>query len=335
MQKDKLLISFSGGRTSAYMAYWIKNEWKDRYKYEIAVVFANTGKEKEATLEFVEKCDKLWNLGVVWVEAIMFFGLIINGKRHTFSLQNYERVVRKLKKLGYTDNFINSIERFDAPALHKVVEFKTASRNGKPFEDTIKKYGIPNQSFPHCTRVMKLVPIQSFAKRELGWEKYFTAIGIRKDEPQRLNWERAKKERLLYPLALNNPKTKSDIALFWSKQPFNLELKSFEGNCDFCWKKAFRKLMTIHKENPEIYKWWLDMEKKYENYTPPSRSEKSKPPYRFFRNGTSVEEIIEESTFPFEFAVDESNDIDKWKQTSLWNFDLDSNYGCTESCEVF
>jgi hypothetical protein len=31
-------------------------------------VFANTGKERTETLDFV-KCDKRWDLGVKWVEA--------------------------------------------------------------------------------------------------------------------------------------------------------------------------------------------------------------------------------------------------------------------------
>ncbi len=297
IQKPKILISFSGGRTSAMMTWWMLFIWKSRDLYEMIVVFANTGKEREETLQFVRQCDRYFGFKTVWVEA----------------------VVNPISGKGVT---------------HVIVDFKTASRNGEPFEDAIKKYGIPNQSFPHCTRALKADPIKSYAK-SIGWKKYYTAIGIRKDEPQRLNWERAKKEMFIYPLALDNPTIKSDVNLFWSKQPFDLTIASYEGNCDMCWKKAFRKLMTIAADNPKLTEWWKEMQDKYGDYTPPSRTDKSKPPYMFLRNSTSFDEITEDSKLPFERAVDESKDIDKFKQMAFWDMELDSNYGCTESCEVF
>jgi len=298
--KDKILISFSGGRTSAYMTYWMLNEWKDRDKYEMIVVFANTGKEREETLDFVEKCDKAFGFNVVWVE--------------------------------YSPNDKSAL----ASAKHNVVDFNTASRKGEPFEKMIIKYGLVNQAFPHCTRELKEMTIKSYA-RSIGWRKYLTAIGIRKDEPKRLDWEKAKQKRLLYVLAKENPKTKSDINLWWSKQPFDLQIKSYEGNCDMCWKKSFRKLMTIAKENPKLSDWWVEMEKKYGEYIPLHRelSSNVKFPITFYRKNTSMNDIIEDSKFEFELAKDESKDIDKWKQSVLWDYELDSNDGCSESCEVF
>ena len=48
----KLSISFSGGKTSAYMTKWLMDNKKQDYD-EIVVTFANTGQENEETLEFV------------------------------------------------------------------------------------------------------------------------------------------------------------------------------------------------------------------------------------------------------------------------------------------
>ena len=105
--KDKLLVcTFSGGRTSAFMGQFLKlyKKYKD---FDKLYVFANTGKEKEETLEFINKCDKEWNLGVVWLEA----------------------KINKEKGKG-TD--------------YKVVDYKTASRKGEPFEEMLKSYPMPN-----------------------------------------------------------------------------------------------------------------------------------------------------------------------------------------------
>lgn len=297
IDKKKLLISFSGGRTSAYMTWWLLNEWKDRNDYDMVVCFANTGREREETLQFVNKCDKEFNFNTVWIEAY-----VIPEKGEGTS--------------------------------HIVTNIKYASRNGEPFEEVIRKYGIPNAAFLHCTRELKMQPIRSYM-RSIGFNKAITALGIRSDEPQRLNWVKAKKEKLVYPFAQFIKVTKSDINLFWSKQTFDLELKSYEGNCDLCYKKGLRKLMTLVKDKPELADWWREMEQKYGNYVPDGRSEIKDLPITFFRNSMNIDDIIEESKLPFDPAKDDSKMIDMWKQQSIWDEYLDSNNGCTESCEVF
>ncbi|MEO7048735.1 MAG: hypothetical protein ABI091_25765 [Ferruginibacter sp.] len=65
--KNKLLVSFSGGRTSAYMTWWLYNRWEDRNDWDMICVFSNTGKEVEGTLEFVEECCKRWDIPINWV----------------------------------------------------------------------------------------------------------------------------------------------------------------------------------------------------------------------------------------------------------------------------
>lgn len=58
------IINFSGGRTSAYMTKRLIDEGLTDY----IITFQNTGKEMPQTLDFINECDKRWNLNVVWLE---------------------------------------------------------------------------------------------------------------------------------------------------------------------------------------------------------------------------------------------------------------------------
>lgn len=65
MNKEEInIINFSGGRTSAYMTKRLIDEGLQNY----LVVFQNTGKEMFATLDFINECDRQWNLNIVWLE---------------------------------------------------------------------------------------------------------------------------------------------------------------------------------------------------------------------------------------------------------------------------
>jgi len=285
--KDRLFISFSGGETSGYMTWRLLQE--ANYK-DTKVIFANTGQESEATLEFVDKCDKAFNLNVVWVEAVPYFN--------------------QRKASG-----------------HKVVTFETASRDGTPYEDMIKKYGIPNKAAPHCTRELKLNAMTSYV-RSLGWEKntYDTAIGIRIDEMQRVSQEAILNRSIIYPL-VDWKVSKKEVREFWEQQDFRLKLKEHEGNCTWCWKKSLRKLLTLAIENPSIFDFPARMELEY----PKAGTNKSEDHNRvFFRNNMGTKELLELSKQPFEPFTDTY-------RVSLENFneDLDSAGGCSESCEIF
>jgi 3'-phosphoadenosine 5'-phosphosulfate sulfotransferase (PAPS reductase)/FAD synthetase len=262
MQNKKnipILVSVSGGRTSATMAKYLKDKYQGKRK--MIFVFANTGKERIETLEFVNEIDKRWQLNIVWIEA----------------------VPNKTLGIGTT---------------YKIVDFESSDKEGKVFESIIEKYGIPNQAFPHCTRELKMNPIHKYAKDVLG-NDYETAIGIRIDESHRINWQQAKEKNYIYPLATEVKATSESIRSWWAKQDFDLKLNDYQGNCDLCWKKSQRKLLTIINENPTLLNWWVDMEVKYG----------SENKYSFFRSNKTGIDLLELSKGNFQKAVD------RWEQS--------------------
>lgn len=298
MEKKNLLVSFSGGETSAYMAHWLK--LNKSHEYDMVFVFANTGQENEQTLEFVDRCDKYFNLDLVWVEA----------------------VVHHNERKGCT---------------HRIVNFESASRNGEPFEEVIKKYMIPNKGNNHCTRELKLNPIKSYM-RSIGWKKsdYFTAVGIRSDEIDRISEKRIE-NKLYYPLVSDVSATKPMINDFWRRMPFRLELKGYEGNCMTCWKKSARKLATIAKKNPERFDFFRRMEEKYGYFiSDGKRNNKNlKPPFKFFREERSVDDFFVICEDPnFEPASDDSS-VYQYQKTLFDGVELDLNSGCIDSCELY
>lgn len=296
--KEKLLISFSGGRTSAFMTQYLLKNYQD--KYEMKVVFANTGKERKETFDFIRNCEN-------------YFGF----------------------KCDYIEAVVNPVLGKGIRA--KIVTFENLDLTGQIFEAVINKHGIPNPARGLCSRELKNYTVQDYI-RQIGWKKCLRAIGIRYDEFDRKSTS-ALKDRIIYPLCDWLKIQKEDINLFWSKMPFDLQLKSYEGNCDLCWKKSLRKKLTILKENPKIADWWIEMEKKYENFIPESQknNKKIKLPIRFNRNYISARKLLEASKTFTDIVKDESKDVPKYKQLEIFGERLDTAEGgcASESCEAF
>lgn len=313
----KYLMSISGGRSSVMLAkllidtqklkavdvilggFYVHTKYvneKDQY----AFVFANTSREKEATLEFMRDVELNFGIRVTWVEAVVDF-------------------------------------RKNKGTKHRVVTFETAKRNGEIYEDVIKAYGLPDINFPHCTREMKQVTIRSFM-RYIGWgdwKKYKTILGFRADEPKRTKVENLKKLNQWWPL-WEWGIVKSDVAYFWNRQKFDLKIEvDADGNCEDCFKKSDLKLLYQAKSNPTGVEWIREMERKYELHKAGRSGEGM--PYRFFRHNRTIDEIIEQYPEIMALNIEEIKLLlnDKSLLEDGANYDLLEQLDCEESCEAF
>jgi 3'-phosphoadenosine 5'-phosphosulfate sulfotransferase (PAPS reductase)/FAD synthetase len=208
------LISFSGGRTSAYLLKHVLDAHGGTLPADVIPCFANTGKEMPQTLDFVRDCGERWGVHVVWLEY---------------------------------DPAGEAGRRF------RVVDHATASRDGEPFEALIRKKNyLPNPVTRFCTVELKIRVMRDYA-RSLGWESWTNVLGLRSDEPRRVakikhnrdRWENAA------PLA-DAGVTKREVAAFWGRQDFDLALpnvdgKTPHGNCDACFLKS---AATLSKDRP-------------------------------------------------------------------------------------
>lgn len=232
-----LCISFSGGRTSAYMLHQILRAYGGELPGDVVVCFANTGKEMPQTLDFVQACSENWDVPIVWLEL---------------------GVVKLVKQEGR--------KKFDYQT--RVVDYQTASRNGEPFEALIRaRQYLPNPVARFCTADLKVRRINDYL-RGMGWDEWDTAVGIRADEARRANkipnGRSDSGEEKILPLYWAGV-TKETVCEFWQEQPFDLQLPNNNGttdwgNCDLCFLKGAGKKLSIIGEQPPLADWWAGME---------------------------------------------------------------------------
>ena len=149
----------------------------------------------------------------------------------------------------------------------EVVNYETASRNGRPFDELIayKKGTLPNTMMRFCTEQLKINTLKRWAK-SIGIKEWNHYVGIRYDEPRRYG----KTSMLPKYMTVEHPlvkwkTTKKDVLDFWKEQEFDLRVNEPYGNCDGCFLKGKGKLSIIAKENPELFDWWIDKEKQSGN----------------------------------------------------------------------
>ena len=215
-------VSFSGGRSSAMMAK-IMLENPDVFpREELLFTFANTGKEMPQTLDFVNECDKRWQLGMVWVEYCPI---------EKFKVVTYETASRNgepfevlIEKRNYLPN--------------RVERFCTSDLKIKPMAKYIRSLGID-----YWDAAIGIRHDEQNRYRKM------------KNTKKRDRWE------YIFPL-WDFRITKKEVAAFWQNQGFDLAIPSQYGNCDFCFMKGRNKKVAQARKMPERLQWWIDMEEK-------------------------------------------------------------------------
>lgn len=223
-------ISFSGGRTSAYMLYKVLECGGGQLPNDTKIVFANTGKEDEATLKFVQACSDNWNVPIIWVEY--------QHEEPNFKVVNFETASRNGEP------------------------FEDLIRNGS------RRY-LPNPMTRYCTVDLKIKAAQRYLF-SIGWKNWDNLVGIRADESRRVAKIRANPSNgnkgitRFMPLAEAGV-TKEMVSEFWKNQSFDLKLPNmngvtYHGNCDLCYLKGGSQVLSLIAEKPERAIWWAKME---------------------------------------------------------------------------
>lgn len=217
-------ISFSGGRTSAYML-WRVLQSNGGLPDEAVVCFANTGKEDEATLRFVRDCSVNWNVPITWLEYSANEAGYVVVDFDTTS-RNGEPFAAQIAKKNYLPN--------------PVTRFCTTELKIRPMARHLLSLGM-------CE-----------TKSE---GEHMSMIGIRADEPRRAA-KIADKSRI--PLATAGVTVQDVNEFWDSQpfnlelDTFNG--RTLSGNCDLCFLKPAGQIASLIAEKPERAVWWASME---------------------------------------------------------------------------
>lgn len=322
------VVSFSGGRTSAYLCALMIEEFG---RENVDFIFMDTGAEHPKTYEFIRKVNDEFNLNLVCL-------------RGDFN-----------QPLGCGVDY-------------KVVGINDITPDLKPFSQMMAKYGVPYIGGMFCTDRMKLKPFKKYCDEKYGKGNYETWLGIRSDEPGRLfnpylasklkdrgfpqflfedilRWANdgnmlsrlrisnhgiddilcdlkaaAKKAKVRYFAELFEIE-KQDVLDFWQDMDFDLGIPEQLGNCVLCPKKSNLKLAAAQRDEPELYVGWLDM--LYSNSV--RVDNKTGHWSKMYRGSQSLEQLI--ATF--------DGSTGQEIKARIRGAKMQDTSSCSESCEVF
>lgn len=335
------VVSFSGGRTSAYLVKLMEERRKND-GWNVKYVFMDTGAEHPETYTFIRNVVKHFGIELVCLRCKID--------------------MRPNHGTTYTEISIDDIK----PDL-------------QPWKDMMQKYGTPYFGGAFCTRTMKTDAYNAYCKDHFGKGNYISWLGIRYDESVRLWGESAAKILRKYgvedltgfylecrKLAENgvdlndlisqeissmfgdtvkehvdlitkrinaNVKEnthymaeisdfeKQDVLDWWGTQSFDLGIPEHLGNCVFCIKKGVNKVALAAKDELEFARqFWSAITDKSVKDMPTRKHDK----LIMYRGNTTFEQIIQMFS-----------DVDRDELFySLRNNKRFETGSCTEACEA-
>lgn len=227
------IAGISGGSTSAMLAALVDDG--------VLLSFQNTGREAKRTYEFLEELEDGLRRPIVWLE------------------------------------YRPPLNPGGAPCESgfAVVDAGTCDRSGGPFEmlmEALRAFRRANGKGPIapwwrsriCTTYMKTRTARAYVE-SLGWSRWNELVGLRADEPDRVDRlrvgvpKRIGREAPLFELGV----TKADVDEFWEEQPFSLGLPAYMGNCTGCFLKDQADLSRALAHVETDAGWWSRMEGSY------------------------------------------------------------------------
>jgi 3'-phosphoadenosine 5'-phosphosulfate sulfotransferase (PAPS reductase)/FAD synthetase len=223
---EPTVISFSGGRTSAYLLHRVL-EANNGLPDDALVVFANTGKEEEATLEFVRDCEVNWGCEIHWLEFQIEDPKFrrVNFDTASRNGEPFEALIRQRKYLP-----------------NPVTRFCTAELKIRVIHRYVKSLG-----WDHHNETM-------------DW------VGIRADEMRRaVKMDRSRTPLVTAGVTAKDVGEFWAKNSFDLKLP-NMNGKTMHGNCDLCFLKGGNQVLSLIQEKPERAVWWSRMEEQIQTF---------------------------------------------------------------------
>jgi len=252
--------SYSGGRTSGYMAHLLQQ----KFGKDTPFVFTDTGAEHHKTYEFIRKTAKEFALNLTCLRVVINPEL---GKPNSYKIVSLDDIGQDLEP------FAQMMEKYGTPYIHGA--FCTEMMKTNPF-------------VKYCNDVYGNGAYECWLGMRADEPRRLK--GISSKQAELFDKEESKKpKRKLRYLAEISDFEKQDVLDWWTQQRFDLDLEEPLGNCVFCIKKGLNKVAYAAKKEPDFAKKFIDLIHSDKVRKTPER----KMPYSsMYRGGRSLESII-------------------------------------------